>query len=373
MQKNDLAICIQGVSKKYTYISGNGNTVTKNALYNINLSIKKGEIIGIIGPNGSGKTTLLKMLGGTIKPSSGKIKIFGKVASIIDIGSGINPELSGYDNIFFMGNLYGFSNKEISSKVDKIIDFSGIKHYIHNPVKNYSNGMYLRLSFSIITHLDFDIYLFDEVIAVGDFEFQEKCKYQFERLIQQKKTILLVTHQMQQLMEGFTNIHILKDGRITHSGNYFDSINKHLDSFGDRLEFYENNYKFKNYSLKKVFLQKATITERDPIIFTFELDTNEKYIQQKMQFGIVLYNQMSVAICSSFTVLEKQPPFQLQLFFPENLLIKGRYYIDIYMRDITDVSNFVKIKKALIFNVLEANDEKENLYLGLVKPNLVWM
>src|SRR5690606_19206903 len=131
----------------------------------------KGENVGIIGPNGSGKSTLLKILAGVTKPTSGTVDINGRIASILDIGAGFHPELSGKENVFLNGQILGFAKSEIAPKYKEIVEFSGIGKYIDEPVKNYSNGMYLRLAFSIMVHLDFDIYLFDEVMSVGDAEF----------------------------------------------------------------------------------------------------------------------------------------------------------------------------------------------------------
>ncbi len=371
MQQPEIAIEIIGVSKEYSYKEENSVINSKWALNNINLTIKKGEVLGIIGPNGSGKTTLLKMLGGTIKPTEGKIIIKGKIASIIDIGSGINPELSGYDNIFFMGNLYGFSNTELNDKIENIIEFSGIRESIHTPVKTYSNGMYLRLAFSILTHLDFDIYLFDEVISVGDFEFQEKCKYQFEKLIQQKKTIILVTHHLQQLMEGFTYIHVLKEGQIVYSGNYFNSLNKHIDGFDENLDFYKNEYSFKSYTLENSQMKEKDVLEDESIEFIFKFLVKVQTAPQKIQFGFVLYNQMSVPIFSSFINLSNDAPFHLSAYIPNKILLKGKYYIDAYMRDQEDISNFIKIKKVLSFNIASTKDI-ESTYIGTIKPELKW-
>ena len=175
----DIAIKVNSLSKKYTLKHPikdiNGSLTNEHwALKDVTFQIKKGETVGIIGPNGSGKSTLLKILSGVTKPTNGSVEINGKVASILDIGAGFHQELSGRENVFLNGQLLGFSAKEIKAQYQKIVDFSGIGNFIEEPVKYYSNGMYLRLAFSILAHLDFDIYLFDEVMNVGDAEFMQK-------------------------------------------------------------------------------------------------------------------------------------------------------------------------------------------------------
>lgn len=199
--KEDVVIRVDNLSKVYplrhTISDELGNSTQEHwALKDVSLEIVRGESIGIIGPNGSGKSTLLKILAGVTKPTSGSVKIRGKVASILDIGAGFHPELSGRENVFLNGQIHGFSKKEIEDKLDEISLFSGINHFIDEPVKNYSNGMYLRLAFSIMAHFDFDVYLLDEVLSVGDAEFREKIANRLGQFLG-SKTLLIVTHEPQ--------------------------------------------------------------------------------------------------------------------------------------------------------------------------------
>lgn len=202
--EKDIVIKVKNLTKLYPLRSSKrdkeGKEITYHtALENINFEVKKGESVGIVGPNGSGKSTLLKILAGVSKPTTGQVKIRGKVASILDIGAGFHPELSGRENVYLNGQIHGFSRKEISKQFDAIVAFSGIEDFIDEPVKNYSNGMYLRLAFSIMAHLDFDIYLFDEVLSVGDAEFRRKCKECISLFKNKGKTLLLVSHQLNDL------------------------------------------------------------------------------------------------------------------------------------------------------------------------------
>jgi ABC-type polysaccharide/polyol phosphate transport system ATPase subunit len=195
------AIIVENLSKAYSLrqpqVNENGELITEHwGLKNMTFEIKKGESVGIVGDNGSGKSTLLKILAGIIKPTSGKAIIKGKVASILDIGAGFHPELSGRENIYLHSQIHGFSRKEVQVYYDEIVAFSGIKKFIDEPVKNYSNGMYLRLSFSIMAHLNFDVYLFDEVLSVGDEDFQDKCLSKIIEIRESGKTLLIIHHNL---------------------------------------------------------------------------------------------------------------------------------------------------------------------------------
>jgi lipopolysaccharide transport system ATP-binding protein len=231
---SDIAIKVENLSKVYPlrnpYTDDNGNIVSEHhALKDVSFEIKKGESVGIIGPNGSGKSTLLKILAGVTKPTSGEVKIRGKVASILDIGAGFHPELSGRENVFLNGQILGFSKQEVQQHYDEIIEFSGIENFIDEPVKNYSNGMYLRLAFSIMIHLDFDVYLFDEVFSVGDAEFGLKTRAKFQELAVSEKTMIFVSHNMNELMSQSQFI-LLNNGKTIEKSKNNSVITKHLEN-----------------------------------------------------------------------------------------------------------------------------------------------
>lgn len=197
----ETAISIRNLSKEYYRAekpSPFSRKSTKRtgflAVNDISLDIQKGEVVCISGHNGSGKSTLLKMIAEVTQPTSGEIEIDGKVASILEIGIGFQPEISGYENIFLSGAMYGLKKSEIEKKIDKIIDMFGFHEFINTPVKYYSSGMYMRLAFSVIVNIEADIYLFDEVTSVGDTEFRTKVTQEILRLKSQNATILVVTH-----------------------------------------------------------------------------------------------------------------------------------------------------------------------------------
>ena len=197
----ETAISIRNLSKVYYRAEKTSPFSRKStkrtgflAVNDISLDIQKGEVICISGHNGSGKSTLLKMIAEVTQPTSGEIEIDGKVASILEIGIGFQPEISGYENIFLSGAMYGLKKSEIEKKINKIIDMFGFPEFINTPVKYYSSGMYMRLAFSVIVNIEADIYLFDEVTSVGDTEFRTKVTQEIIRLKKQNATILVVTH-----------------------------------------------------------------------------------------------------------------------------------------------------------------------------------
>ncbi|MAC95783.1 MAG: hypothetical protein CMC96_09795 [Flavobacteriales bacterium] len=226
--KADTVIEVNQLSKSYELRSPREGEHKKfKALDQVTFEVKRGESVAIIGANGSGKSTLLKILAGVSKPSSGEVKIRGRVASILDIGAGFHPELNGIDNIFVNAQLLGFKKKEITPKVDKIIAFSGIGNFIYEPVKNYSNGMFLRLAFSIVAHLDFDIYLFDEVLGVGDAEFIIKSKEVIQQIVASDKTVIVVNHFTQE-SSMFTRLFEINKGKLTHQSNKSNLFNSYI-------------------------------------------------------------------------------------------------------------------------------------------------
>ena len=171
---NEIILKVENLSKKF--IKKDGTEFW--ALKDINFELRKGDSLGIIGPNGSGKSTLLKLLSGILKPTTGKIILYGTSASVLDIGTGFHPELTGIENIFLKGELIGKSKKEVNKVIQKIIDFSELADFINEPIKNYSSGMFVRLAFSTLLFFDFDVYFFDEVLSVGDKSFRDKIKEQ---------------------------------------------------------------------------------------------------------------------------------------------------------------------------------------------------
>jgi len=228
MSDHQLAIKLSNISKKYI-LHHEKPTLVENifsfrrkeeiwALKDINLEIKKGEKIGIIGDNGSGKTTLLKIISGITIPTTGKIEINGRVAGLIDLEAGFHPELTGEENIFFNGMLLGMSREEIKKRFKHIINFSGLGKFIDTPFYTYSSGMALRLGFSIAIHSNPDILLIDEVLAVGDQEFGNKCLQKMQEFFRKKGTIVFVSHHLETIAKFCNKVALLERGGIKMIG-----------------------------------------------------------------------------------------------------------------------------------------------------------
>jgi lipopolysaccharide transport system ATP-binding protein len=184
------------------------------ALKDINFEVKRGEVLGIIGKNGAGKSTLLKILSRVTAPTTGTVKIKGRIASLLEVGTGFHPELTGRENIFLNGAILGMTKKEIRDKFDEIVDFSGVERYLDTPVKRYSSGMYVRLAFAVAAHLEPEILIVDEVLAVGDAEFQKKCLGKMKDVAGQGRTVLFVSHNMQAISTLTTHCLFIKEGRM---------------------------------------------------------------------------------------------------------------------------------------------------------------
>ena len=232
MEDNKYAIEVNDVYKTFNVYYDRTNTLkeriimrkkegkeVREILKDINLKIKKGEVVGLIGVNGSGKSTLLKLMTKIIYPNKGTIKTNGKLTSLLELGAGFHPDFSGRENIYFNASIFGLTKKDIDSRINQIIEFSELQNFIDNPVRTYSSGMYMRLAFSVAINVDADILLIDEILSVGDQHFQEKCFKKIEELKTQGKTIVFVTHGMDSVKRFCTRAVWLHQGKIKMDGD----------------------------------------------------------------------------------------------------------------------------------------------------------
>ncbi|NER40151.1 MAG: ABC transporter ATP-binding protein [Oscillatoria sp. SIO1A7] len=207
------------------------------ALKGVSFQIKQGEVVGIIGRNGAGKSTLLKILSRITEPTTGRVKINGRVASLLEVGTGFHPELTGRENIYLNGSILGMSKVEIKKKFDEIVAFAEVEKFIDTPVKRYSSGMYVRLAFAVAAHLEPEILVLDEVLAVGDVEFQKKCLGKMgEVATREKRTVLFVSHNLSSILQLCTQGILLDTGKLLFNGNIQQTIEEYinLNSFNDR-------------------------------------------------------------------------------------------------------------------------------------------
>ena len=238
----ETTICVKDVYKSFNVYLDRANTLKEKLLFftrnkkekrevlkGINLDIKKGEVVALIGTNGSGKSTLLKLMTKILYPNSGKIEINGKLTSLLELGAGFHPDFSGRENIYFNASIFGLTKKEIDEKLEDIIDFSELRNFIDNPVRTYSSGMFMRLAFAVAINVNADILLVDEILSVGDEHFQNKCIEKMLELKNQGKTMVFVTHSMQSVRKLCNRAVWLSDGKIKMDGDVENVIHKYVE------------------------------------------------------------------------------------------------------------------------------------------------
>lgn len=242
---NDLAIIVKNMSKSFKIYYDKPNTLKERLLFwkrnnteirpiltNINLEIKKGETVALIGTNGSGKSTLLKLMTKIIYPNEGYIQTNGKLTSLLELGAGFHPDFTGRENIYFNASIFGLTKKEIDNRLDDIIEFSELGEFIDNPVRTYSSGMYMRLAFSVAINVDAEILLIDEILAVGDQHFQEKCFNKLQELKKAGKTIVIVTHDMGAVKNLCDRAVWIYEGKVKMDGNSTKVVDEYLKICG---------------------------------------------------------------------------------------------------------------------------------------------
>lgn len=261
---SDIAIKVENISKKYQ-IGENKNFPTLRdklmelpnrlfkgpkrgkefwALKDVSFIVKKGEVVGIVGKNGAGKSTMLKILARITEPTSGKITMYGRVASILEVGTGFNPELTGRENIYLNGAIIGMKKSEIYSKFEEIVRFADIGNFLDTPVKHYSSGMYVRLAFAISANLDADILLVDEVLAVGDSEFQKKCIGKMSEYAKSGRTVIFISHNTSAISNICTEAIYISDGEVLFQGKVKQVLEKYLES--NNLQIHHKDWVDKN-------------------------------------------------------------------------------------------------------------------------------
>lgn len=327
----------------------NGNSTSELwALRDVSFEIKKGEHVGIIGPNGSGKSTLLKVLAGITKPSSGEVHICGRVASILDIGTGFHPELSGRENVFLNGQIHGFSRKEIQTKFDDIVAFSGIKKFIDEPVKNYSNGMYLRLAFSIMAHLDFDIYLFDEVLSVGDAEFQLETRDITSKLLKKGGTIINVSHVLSESRVDYSKVLFFKTGSLEKIGTtevlneyqrdnynkFFEIVSKPPFYVFKEIQFKNTEIELLNYGIKEESVLEDGLCSFQSFKLFFEVHLLEDVsFTIGVKFFDISNNLLFIitSLSKKAQAIEKKGKYLIEFAMPKSILNSRIYFAELFL------------------------------------------
>ena len=358
---------IRGKEDPYLKIGESNDRSTKGtseyvwALKDINFEVKRGEILGIIGKNGAGKSTLLKILSKVTGPTTGAIKSKGRIASLLEVGTGFHPEMTGKENIFLNGAILGMTKKEIASKLDEIIEFSGCERYVETPVKRYSSGMKVRLAFAVAAFLEPDILVVDEVLAVGDAEFQKKAIGKMQDISSQGgRTVLFVSHDMAAIQNLCSKVIILNDGRLTFNGATDDGILEYGQSKEKNYTFSrsEQNFdKLKNIEIRNIFFSDTNGTPSQMICSGQDILLNIKILCKNKindaEIGVGFYSKEDNPMfhCST-KVLGKTITLEgddlIQLIIPKWPLPSMLLYVNLYVRSKDNL--LIHIKETIWLN-----------------------
>jgi lipopolysaccharide transport system ATP-binding protein len=384
---------VRGKENPYLKIGDTNDRSTKGesdyvwALQDINFEVERGEILGIIGKNGAGKSTLLKILSRVTAPTTGSIKFGGRVASLLEVGTGFNGEMTGRENIFLNGAILGMTKKEITSKLDEIIDFSGCERYIDTPVKRYSSGMYVRLAFAVAAFLDPEILIIDEVLAVGDAEFQKKAIGKMQDISRTGgRTVLFVSHNMAAIETLCTRVISMNNGTISGNGDPTKTISEYLQSSSfserkisfDTLEDAKGN---ENVRIIYAAIENASTPDTNDVIdvtsainFRMKIvnQTNEERISIGYDLrtikGDVVFGSGGKFDCNIGEVSE------VSCQIPGSFLNDDVYQIHLYIHT-EDMKGLFQDMELLTFEIKDV--KRESGYLGkvngLIRPSLPWI
>ncbi len=352
------------------------------ALKNISFEVKQGEALGIIGSNGSGKSTLLKIISRIVKPTKGTVRGIGKISSILEVGTGFHPELTGRENIYISGYTLGMTKSEIERKFDEIVDFSGIERFLDTPIKRYSSGMYVRLAFAVVAHLEPDILIVDEVLAVGDADFQKKCLGKMREVSQKDgRTILFVSHFMQAINNLCGKALWLKQGQLMDFGECSAVVNKYLGSVQqfnlkqnwDNIQEAPGNDFIR---FKKVELVPHIENPDDPLDIRTPLTIKFKFWNLTdnilLSIGLHLYSYSGECIFDipSPSKYFEKGLIEIECTIPGNFLNDGAYYISMVVVKDTSVPLFL-FEECMSFELEDYRGDIKwyGKWVGAVRPN----
>jgi homopolymeric O-antigen transport system ATP-binding protein len=363
------------------------------ALKDISFSVQQGEIIGIIGKNGAGKSTLLKILARITEPSSGEAVLRGRVASLLEVGTGFHPELTGRENIYLNGAMLGMRKLEIDRKFDEIVAFAEIEKFIDTPVKRYSSGMYVRLAFAVAAHLEPEILLVDEVLAVGDVSFQKKCLGKMGEVAKQGRTVLFVSHNMGMITQLCKKGIYMDAGKIAYSGDIDSVVSTYLTatSATASIEDLERS-RGKTGEVSKVFFRKVAVANheglellegdvRQPIYLNleYEVTTSLKNIELSLRIddysGRPIFTT-SQSDCSPECLISRKPGvYQVTIKIPEMFLMPNKYFVSVFAHE-PNVQFYAFNEHILSFSIIETGTKvakyDTHRALGAIIIDLPW-
>ena len=370
---------MRGLDDPYLKIGERNNRTTKGesdyiwALKDINLEVIPGEVLGIIGKNGAGKSTLLKILSRVTGPTSGAIHYNGRIGSLLEVGTGFHPELTGRENIFLNGAILGMTKTEIRSRFDEIVDFSGVERYIDTPVKRYSSGMMVRLGFAVAAHLEPEILIVDEVLAVGDAEFQKKAIGKMQDVSKDDgRTVLFVSHNMAAVRNLCNRVVLLENGRINSIGNTAELIEKYISGNNESSQvYYPQNNTVTAVSVEQV---------QNKIVLSLRYNSDKEIKQPN--FGFIFYDNYDNAIFGTNPLKNGVLDFgkskkvgEVQAILSSPVLIDAQYYISIWFSDGVALDGHIFHKDkclAITISNMDLSHVDKSGGLGYVVPDCKW-
>ncbi len=353
------------------------------ALKNIDFNINHGDRVGIIGSNGAGKSTLLKILSRITEPTTGSVKIRGRVASLLEVGTGFHPELSGRENIFLNGAILGMKKTEIKKSFDEIVAFSGVEKFLDTPVKRYSSGMYVRLGFSIAAHLEPDIMIVDEVLAVGDAEFQKKCLGKMKDVSAEGRTILFVSHNLTAVDSLCNNAIFLNKGEVHDQGEVKKVIGSYLKNYSkNNLEqnWYDDKHAPGNSQVRfrqirvipQLLPNQLAMDVRTPIQISIEFESFIKKATLNLSLFVLSLTGECVFNIGSEIITEEDGLFRGICEIPAPLLNDGSYTLSVMIvKDTTNILYY--LEEPLNFEIADWREGNGNWYgkwPGVIRPAL---
>ena len=331
------------------------------ALKDINFEVNQGEVLGIIGKNGAGKSTLLKLLSRVTAPTTGSIKVKGRIASLLEVGTGFHPELTGRENIFLNGAILGMSKTEMQHKFDEIVDFAGIEKYIDTPVKRYSSGMYVRLAFAVAAHLEPEILIVDEVLAVGDAEFQNKAIGKMQDVSRQDgRTVLFVSHNMASISSLTTQSICLANGLIKLVGRTNEAINYYLNEMVPFKNIYigePNNLK-PNFTRIDIKTSEPNNVHKhgEDLVIQFEVSMPQNLTGMAISFQIFSENEIPIIYGYIFDtqtpILRTSGLHKLECIISKCRLYQGNYHLKAHLAESKGKAKFEEIDRVCPFEVV---------------------
>lgn len=395
MSENQTALKIENIKKKYvikhvTKKPDDKKERAKLALYNlthpkqanqkedfwalngVNFEVKQGEKVGIIGKNGAGKSTLLKVISRITEPTDGRIEFYGKISSMLEVGTGFNRELTGRENIYLNGAILGMTKAEIDEKFDDILEFSEVGKFIDTPVKRYSSGMFVRLAFAVASHLEPDILLVDEVLAVGDTRFQKKCIQKMRSIADSGKTILFVSHQMNTIRQLCDRVIVLKEGKVIYDGEVEGGIRLYnSEAYMEKRNHYEYKdlARLPGYTLDKAEILSLDILHNESCIYAADesIDFKLKLKTKVPDIGDLSFRMLiwqadetpiETAFTKTFANINDVGEYEVEATIRNHNLAPGLYKLTLILsggNSSANSENLDYIYPAFVFEVLNAD------------------